>query len=394
MKRALGATRGVGPVAVAIGLLSIVMPDPLPAEVMAGTERWQGDEGECLTLPSDPVKAENVRRLALVLLGSYGSDLGCVTFPYLGAPYNIAGNKAHAGIDFRANDVPVMAAEAGVVRKVMFCDPAKTKGCDPAAGSSTLIIENNGRTRKTLYLHMLSIDVARGDYVFAGQTVGTAGSVGADAAHLHFEVWPEHSPLYCTRERSISGSACADAESTCSLERIRDYTESPEGLMKHPDNTPKPKRSTPSVSYANAVTLNGIGPIKVGVSLWESLKDLDELILGDDDYECSMVKLQSADCGLWVMVSRGRVMRVDVTQGNYRTDEGIGIGSTETAVKKAFGTRLKSRPNQYTEGARDVWVEATVNGRTHSMLFEIDGGKVVGFRAGEADAVSWVEGCN
>jgi hypothetical protein len=317
-----------------------------------------------------------------------------VTFPYLGTPYDIAGNKAHAGIDFRANDVPVMAAEAGIVRNVLFCNPAKTKGCDPATGSSTLVIENNGRSRKTLYLHMSSIDVARGDYVFAGQKVGTAGSVGAGAAHLHFEVWPEYSPLYCTRERSISGSACPDGARTCSLERIQGYTESPEGLIRQPDNTPKPKRSTPAVSYTNPVTLSGIGPIQVGVSLWEALKDLDELVLGDEDYECSMVKLQSAECGLWVMVGRGRVLRVDVTQGNYRTAEGIGIGSTEAAVKKAFGTRIKSRPNQYTEGAEDLWVDATVKGNARSMLFEVEGGKVVRFRAGEADAVSWVEGCN
>lgn len=390
MKRERGAERGV------VGLLALglaMAPLSASAEVRAQRDRWQGNEGECLTLANDPVKAENIRRLALVLLGKSDASVGCVTFPYLGTPYGVAGNTVHAGIDLRANNVTVLAADAGTVRKVSFCDPDKQSDCDPKSGSSTLIIESNDRTRKTVYLHMSSIDVKQGSYVQAGQPVGTAGSVGADSAHLHFEVWPARSPLYCARQRSISGSACADANSTCSLDRIQQYTIDPESVVQYPDNTAPPKRTTPSVSSANPVTLSGVGPVKVGASLWDSLQGLEELALGDDSAECSMVKLQSAECGLSVMLQQGRVARVDVDQGQYRTAEGFGIGTTEAELRKFYGARLKSEPNKYTEGVLDMSVDGTVNGQRRSVLFVVAGGKVENFRAGEAAAVGLVEHC-
>ena len=188
------------------------------AEVNTPRDEWQGEDGQCLTLIGNPEKAENIRRLALAMLGRYDETVGCVTFPYLGSPYDVAGNEVHAGIDFRANGVAVRAAEAGTVVE---------RALDPAAGRSTLIIENNGRTRKTLYLHMSSIDVQQGEYVLAGQKVGTAGSVGADHPHLHFEAWSTSSPLYCARDRAISGSACSESGS-CDLHSIRKYTSNPE----------------------------------------------------------------------------------------------------------------------------------------------------------------------
>lgn len=368
----------------AIGVTWVASVVPGAAEVTTPRDRWQGKEGECLTLASDPVKAESIRRLALVLLGQHDEKVGCTTFPYLGSPYSVAGNEAHAGIDFRANGVPVRAAEAGRV---------VVKSFDPKDERSTLIIENNGRSRKTLYLHMSSIEVEQGDYVLAGQQVGTAGSVGTVSAHLHFEVWPAYSPLYCGRERSISGSACPQDGGTCSLNSIQSYTGEPEMVIQYPDNTARPKRTTAAVSYEDPVTFDGVSRLKVGMTAWDALVGMDELVIGDDSGECSMVKLQSASCGLAVMLQNGQIARVDIDQGEYRTVEGIGIGSSEDELKRVFGLELESRPNMYATGVVDITVNRTINGQRRSMLFNVGSGRVLSFRAGSAGAVANVEHC-
>ena len=353
------------------------------AEINTPREKWQGEDGQCLTLIGNPEKAENIRRLALAMLGRYDETVGCVTFPYLGSPYDVAGNEVHAGIDFRANGVAVRAAEAGTVVE---------RALDPAAGRSTLIIENNGRTRKTLYLHMSSIDVQQGDYVLAGQKVGTAGSVGADHPHLHFEAWSTSSPLYCARDRAISGSACSESGS-CDLHSIQKYTSNPEDVIRYPDNTQRPKTTSPSVSYGERVTFDGVGRLRVGLTPWDALKGLDELVLGDDGGQCTMVKLQSADCGLSVMLQSGRIARVDIDQGDYRTAEGIEIGSSEDELSRAYGAGLESVPNRYTRGAQDITVQKVVSGQRRSILFYVENGEVRSFRAGDAGAVALVEHC-
>lgn len=368
----------------AIAFAALVAGRVEAAGISTPRDHWQGQDGQCLSLVGNPEKAENIRRLALVLLGQYDERVGCTTFPYLGSPYDVAGNEAHAGIDFRANGVPVRAAEAGTV---------VARALDAANGRSTLIIENNGRTRKTVYLHMSRIDVAQGAYVFAGQKVGTAGSVGTDHAHLHFEAWPTYSPLYCSRDRAISGSPCPEEGSVCSARQIESYTTAPESVIQYPDNTARPKRTNPSVSYSDRVTFDGVGRLKVGLTAWDALKGLDELLLGDDGGQCSMVKLQSADCGLAVMLQSGRIARVDIDQGDYRTAEGIGIGSSEEELRRAYGAGLQSEPNRYAQGAKDMSIEKTVNGQRRSMLFVVENGEVRSFRAGDAAAVALVEHC-
>jgi hypothetical protein len=170
-------------------------------------------------------------------------------------------------------------------------------------------------------------------------------------------------------------------------------TTSPEILIQYPDNTARPKRATPSVSHSDRVTFDGIGVVKVGATAWESLQGLDELVLGEDSAECSMVRLQSADCGLSMMLSRGRIERIDIDQGEYRTADGFGIGTTETELRRFYGTRLQSAPNHYSEGVLDMWVDGSVNGQRRSLLFVVANGKVESFRAGQAAAVALIEHC-
>ncbi len=63
------------------------------------------------------------------------------------------------------------------------------------------VIIDHGFGYKTIYAHMLEIQVEKGDQVMRGQVVGTLGSTGRSTGpHLHYEVRLNNkaiNPLYC-----------------------------------------------------------------------------------------------------------------------------------------------------------------------------------------------------
>ncbi|UFJ41353.1 M23 family metallopeptidase [Brevibacillus humidisoli] len=84
----------------------------------------------------------------------------------------------HRGIDLAAESgTPVVAARAG---KIVFADE------NGSAGNEVKIDHGDGT--KTRYLHLDSIMVRRGQFVEAGELIGSVGSTGRSTGpHLHFE---------------------------------------------------------------------------------------------------------------------------------------------------------------------------------------------------------------
>ena len=87
--------------------------------------------------------------------------------------------RQHNGIDIAANHgASVVAADTGTVITSRF---------DSAYGNVVVIAHGNGRT--TLYAHLSTRSVSRGDVVQRGQQIGLIGSTGISTGpHLHFEV--------------------------------------------------------------------------------------------------------------------------------------------------------------------------------------------------------------
>ena len=88
--------------------------------------------------------------------------------------------KMHAGIDFTApRGTAIQATGDGVVEKVIH---KKT-------GYGSHMVINHGYGYKTLYAHMGTIIVKKGEKVKRGQQIGTVGNTGTSTApHLHYEV--------------------------------------------------------------------------------------------------------------------------------------------------------------------------------------------------------------
>lgn len=115
---------------------------------------------------------------------------------YLGGIYSYNG---HDAIDFTLRnfaamnrDVPVFAAAAGTVVSVHDGEYDQCSWAAPCGNNPNYITIDHGGGITTQYLHLAkgSVDVAVGQTVTAGQTIGLVGSSGLSTdPHLHFAVF-------------------------------------------------------------------------------------------------------------------------------------------------------------------------------------------------------------
>lgn len=102
-----------------------------------------------------------------------------------------AGNRAHRGVDFKADiGTGVVATKSGIVEKSTL---------QPKGMGNYVVIKHFDDT-KTLYGHMADKFVKEGDLVKQGQIIGSIGKTGNASArsmitHLHYELWVNDVPV-------------------------------------------------------------------------------------------------------------------------------------------------------------------------------------------------------
>ncbi len=88
------------------------------------------------------------------------------------------------------NATVVAAASGTVVATCTSCPHnwGKYYSCGCGGGYGNYVWINHGNGKETVYAHLTSVAVSTGQYVSAGQYLGTVGSTGhSTGAHLHFE---------------------------------------------------------------------------------------------------------------------------------------------------------------------------------------------------------------
>ena len=162
---------------------------------------------------------------------------------------------------------------------------------------------------------------------------------------------------------------------------------------------------------ASAVSLRGIGPVLVGMTVSQASKAAAVALvadgLPDPDSECGFVHPKGGrPKGLSFMVTGAsdeegeagqtdRIARVDVDSTVFKTRSGMGVGNTEAEVKAAYPDRIKVEPHKYVdEGHYLVYQPQDAADARFGLVFETDGTKVTSFRAGRQPEVGWVEGCS
>lgn len=156
---------------------------------------------------------------------------------------------------------------------------------------------------------------------------------------------------------------------------------------------------------ADVLTPFGLGAVRIGMSVPEAEKALKtrlkvELIEVDADESCGYAtRADKRDANLAYMVEDGRITRIDVIQPRRGSGPerrvtaatGLGVGSSEDEVRKAYGSAMTAEPNPYDDRERYLKVEEPDHKR--GLVFETLGGKIYSMRAGEYPALDYAEGC-
>jgi hypothetical protein len=166
-----------------------------------------------------------------------------------------------------------------------------------------------------------------------------------------------------------------------------------------PSPKPSPAPSPPKLTEQSKLVINGIQPIRIGMTVIEATKAVGLPARTDGDVAsqgCFYYKFQGGVPGLSMMVVGDRIVRVDIGQGSkITTRSGAGLGSTEDQIKALYPGQIEVTPHPYVKGGHYLtFVPKSVADSKYRIIFETDArGKVTEFRAGQIPEVEAIEGC-
>jgi len=154
----------------------------------------------------------------------------------------------------------------------------------------------------------------------------------------------------------------------------------------------------PQLTDQSKIAINGIGPIRVGMTVTEAAKSAGVTLVTDGvqaSEGCFYYESQEGPQDLGFMVIDDRIVRVDVWPNSpITTLSGAGIGSTEADLQSLYPGQIEISPHQYVEGNYLTFVPQDSTDQAYRIVFETDSsGVVTTFRSGQADEVRWIEGC-
>jgi hypothetical protein len=157
------------------------------------------------------------------------------------------------------------------------------------------------------------------------------------------------------------------------------------------------------------LTVDGLAPVRLGMKISAAERalgaKLGRLSRSSDGFsnesEAGEVcwlwrRRDGCNPGITYMSERGSIVRID-TDGQVRITErtttvrGIGPGSSETEVQKAYGPDLQLEPHPIAAGTMWAVVERS---RSGGIRIEIRNGIVVAMFAARGDALDYPEGCS
>lgn len=152
--------------------------------------------------------------------------------------------------------------------------------------------------------------------------------------------------------------------------------------------TAEPATPTPAVATAQTLTLEGYGGLAIGkpVPTGSPWAPRGAQIPGG----CTTISAPDWP-GAYAIVEEGVVRRITVSdESKAKLIEGIGPGSTEAQVRKAFPSFV-AEPHKYVDAPAKY---LTQPGNDPRLLFEIDDkGKVSLMHIGVMPTLAYVEGC-
>jgi hypothetical protein len=138
---------------------------------------------------------------------------------------------------------------------------------------------------------------------------------------------------------------------------------------------------------------NGVGPVRVGMTLSQLQAALHQKLEEDDESgsdNCFYVH-EHGNKQTSFMIVDDHLVRIDVLEPGIKTASGIQVGDPETKLRQVYGTRIKVMGHQYIDTGHYLTVRSTDS--HYGIRFETDKGKILTFYAGTYEAIQFVEGC-
>jgi hypothetical protein len=141
------------------------------------------------------------------------------------------------------------------------------------------------------------------------------------------------------------------------------------------------------------------GAVRFGMSAADAIRALGDGATAFPTTGCSYWRPANAPRGVSFMIEDGTVVRADVDSGGVggggtKTAEGIGIGSTEDAIRAAYGQHITIQLHKYQwEAGWRYFIYLPPQDSANAIVFETDGKTVQNYRAGRRPQVQYVERC-
>jgi hypothetical protein len=158
-------------------------------------------------------------------------------------------------------------------------------------------------------------------------------------------------------------------------------------------------------------TADGIGPVKIGMSVKQVQHALKAKLKARDRYDGEdcwyTTRTGKVDPFIYYMVEDGKITRIDIQPKNdsvspvpklpVATPEGIGVGSSEADIRKAYGEVVKKERGPYDdEDTADTqyWLHVDTPDKKLGMVFITQQEHVLYFWIGTHEAINRIEGCS
>ena len=156
-----------------------------------------------------------------------------------------------------------------------------------------------------------------------------------------------------------------------------------------PAPAPSPAEHPGSAAVVDVLTLEGLGPLRIGQSVPAGWAERGAQISDD----CRTVS-SPGHPGVYAIVEAGKVRRITVGQrSDVKLIEGIGVGATENRVRTVF-PGFREAPHEYESPPAKYLTAPNAAGGDPALRFEIGmDGKVSLIHVGTMPVLGYVEGC-
>ena len=172
-----------------------------------------------------------------------------------------------------------------------------------------------------------------------------------------------------------------------------------------------PLLAQPQLTAQSKLTIDGIGPIRVGMTVAQAEKSANVTLVekgGRAGTSCYHLWPTTGPQGLGFMVispreekqilrNQDRIARVDVfNDSRITTPRGAKIGNTEAQIKALYPGQIQVTPHQYTGsqgGHYLTFIPKDAADKNYRIVFETLKDRVTQFRSGKLPEVEYVEGC-